>query len=128
MGNENGRMSPQALDLHVTKVGRMGTGGVTPWNRDLLTAGCNLRVHDDPLWLRLEWLGYSKGLVDSSAVEFAHADGRLAPLELEAIKRQAIKGATHRMAAAIDAENSQRQNLAQHGGWARPGTPGRSGS
>ena len=121
-------MSPQALDLHVTKVGRMGTGGVTPWNRDLLTAGCNLRVHDDPLWLRLEWLGYSKGLVDSSAVEFAHADGRLAPLELEAIKTQAIRGAIHRMAAAIDAENPRRQNLAQHGGWARPGNPGRSGS
>ena len=91
----------------------IGTRGVSPWNRDLLMAGCNLRVHADPLWLRLEWLGYSKGLVDSSAVEFAQADERLAPLELEAIRRQAIRGATHRMAAAIDAENLQRQNLAQ---------------
>ena len=121
-------MSPQAPGLQATNAGLMGTGGVTPWNRDLLMAECNLRIHDDPLWLRLEWLGYSKGLVDSSAVEFAQADGRLAPLEIEAIKRQAIRGATHRMAAAIDAENSRSQNLAQHRGWARPGTPGRSGS
>ena len=104
---------PLAPGILTTNIGFMGAGGVTPWNRDLLMAGCNLRVHDDPLWLRLEWLGYSKGLVDSSAVECAHADDRLAPLELEAIRRQAIRGATHRMAAAIDAENLQRQNLAQ---------------
>ena len=102
-----------APDIFSTDVGSIGAGGVTPWNRDLLMAGCNLRVHDDPLWRRLEWLGYSKGLVDSLAVEFAQTDERLAPLELEAIRRQAIRGATHRMAAAIDAENLQRQNLAQ---------------
>ena len=106
-------LPPHAPGILTTNVGFMGAGGVTPWNRDLLMAGCNLRVHDDPLWLRLEWLGYSKGLVDSSAVEFAQADERLAPLELEAIRRQAIRGATHRMAAAIDAENLQRQILAQ---------------
>ena len=104
---------PHAPGIFTTDVGFIGAGGVTPWNRDLLMAGCNLRVHDDPLWRRLEWLGYSKGLVDSSSVELAQADTRLAPLELEAIRRQAIRGATHRMAAAIDAENSQRQLLAQ---------------
>ena len=104
---------PCAPGIFSTDFGFIGARGVTPWNRDLLMAGCNLRVHDDPLWLRLEWLGYSKGLVDSSAVECAHADDRLAPFELEAIRRQAIRGATHRIAAAIDAENLQRQCLAQ---------------
>ena len=107
------RIPPLAPGILTTNIGFMGARGVTPWNRNLLMAGCFLRVHDDPLWLRLEWLGYSKDLVDSSAVEFAQADHRLAPLELEAIKRQAIRGATHRMAAAIDAEKSQLQNLAQ---------------
>ena len=107
------RIPPLAPGILTTNIGFMGARGVTPWNRDLLMAGCNLRVHDDPLWLRLEWLGYSKGLVDSSAVEFAQTDERLAPLELEAIRRQAIRGATHRIAAAIDAENLQRQSLAQ---------------
>ena len=63
-----------------------------------------LEVVADPLWLRLEWLGYPRGLVDPSMVDAARLDSRLSPVQVEAIRQQAIRQVSYRMREALDAE------------------------
>ena len=71
-----------------------------------------LEVVADPLWLRLEWLGYSRGLVDPSMVDAARLDPRLRPFQVEAIRQQAIRQVSYRMREALEAELSMLQILA----------------
>ena len=71
-----------------------------------------LEVLADPLWLRLEWLGYPRGLVDSSMVDVARLDPRLRPFQVEAIGRQAVRLVSHRMREALEAEVTMLQLMA----------------
>ena len=79
---------------------------------DLLMAEGPVEVIVDPLWLRLEWLGYSRELIDSSLVDLACMDSRLTPSQVEAIKQQAIRQASYRLRKVLDTEMETLQFLA----------------